>query len=96
MDTANQLHRSALRLLRRMQAADLGLDFVVVTSVTRDDLPDGGARHFAATVRAVAAALPGVASPGILPVGRAATAVARSRGAVAPANGPPPVGLPGL
>ncbi|MDD5019122.1 MAG: lipoyl synthase [Candidatus Omnitrophica bacterium] len=28
----------------------LGLKHVVVTSVTRDDLPDGGARHFARTV----------------------------------------------
>lgn len=26
--------------------AELGLDYVVVTSVDRDDLPDGGARHF--------------------------------------------------
>jgi lipoic acid synthetase len=31
----------------------LGLRFVVVTSVNRDDLPDGGAAHFAATVRAI-------------------------------------------
>lgn len=37
----------------------LGLSFVVVTSVNRDDLPDGGAAHFAATVRAVFAASPG-------------------------------------
>jgi lipoic acid synthetase len=37
----------------------LGLSFVVVTSVNRDDLPDGGAAHFAATVRAVFAACPG-------------------------------------
>ena len=36
-------------------ATTLGLDFVVVTSVTRDDLPDGGASQFAATVRAVRA-----------------------------------------
>jgi lipoic acid synthetase len=34
-------------------AAELRLRHVVVTSVTRDDLPDGGAAHFAATVRAV-------------------------------------------
>ncbi|OGV64460.1 MAG: hypothetical protein A3K19_21260 [Lentisphaerae bacterium RIFOXYB12_FULL_65_16] len=39
-------------------AARLDLRFVVVTSVTRDDLPDGGAAHFAATVRAVRARLP--------------------------------------
>jgi lipoic acid synthetase len=31
----------------------LGLTFVVVTSVARDDLPDGGAAHFAATVQAI-------------------------------------------
>jgi lipoic acid synthetase len=30
-----------------------GLGYAVVTSVTRDDLPDGGAEHFAETVRAL-------------------------------------------
>jgi lipoic acid synthetase len=39
-------------------AARLGLRHVVITSVTRDDLPDGGAEHFAATIRAVRAQLP--------------------------------------
>jgi len=39
-------------------ATTLGLDFVVVTSVTRDDLPDGGAAQFAATVRAIRKANP--------------------------------------
>lgn len=29
---------------------ELGLDHIVVTSVNRDDLPDGGANHFAKTV----------------------------------------------
>jgi lipoic acid synthetase len=33
--------------------ADLGLRYVVITSVDRDDLPDGGASHFAATIRAI-------------------------------------------
>jgi len=33
--------------------ADLDLEHVVITSVDRDDLPDGGARHFAATIRAL-------------------------------------------
>jgi len=33
--------------------ARLGLDHVVVTSVDRDDLPDGGASHFAATAGAI-------------------------------------------
>jgi lipoyl synthase len=31
----------------------LGLEYLVVTSVNRDDLPDGGARHFAAAIRAL-------------------------------------------
>ncbi len=39
-------------------AAKLNLAHVVITSVTRDDLPDGGSGHFAATIRAVRAALP--------------------------------------
>lgn len=30
-----------------------GLDYVVLTSVDRDDLPDGGSNHFAATVRQI-------------------------------------------
>ena len=34
-------------------AGRLGLKHVVITSVTRDDLPDGGASHFAECVRAV-------------------------------------------
>lgn len=34
-------------------AASLDLRHVVITSVTRDDLPDGGARHFAKTIAAV-------------------------------------------
>lgn len=38
--------------------ARLGLQHVVVTSVDRDDLPDGGAAHFAATARAIKRALP--------------------------------------
>jgi lipoic acid synthetase len=33
--------------------ARLGLKHVVITSVDRDDLPDGGARHFAAVIRAI-------------------------------------------
>ena len=35
--------------------AKLGLTHIVVTSVDRDDLPDGGARHFADTIRAIRA-----------------------------------------
>ena len=33
--------------------AELGLQHVVITSVDRDDLPDGGANHFAKTIRAI-------------------------------------------
>jgi len=33
--------------------ANLNLKHVVVTSVTRDDLPDGGAAHFARTINAI-------------------------------------------
>ncbi|MDX9787331.1 MAG: lipoyl synthase [Desulfobacterales bacterium] len=33
--------------------SEMKLKYVVVTSVTRDDLPDGGAAHFAATIRAI-------------------------------------------
>jgi len=38
--------------------AELGLSHVVITSVDRDDLDDGGASHFAATVRAIRAHSP--------------------------------------
>jgi lipoic acid synthetase len=38
--------------------ARLALRHVVITSVTRDDLPDGGAAHYVATIRAVRAAVP--------------------------------------
>ena len=33
--------------------AEIGLDYVVLTSVDRDDLPDQGAGHFAETIRAI-------------------------------------------
>jgi lipoic acid synthetase len=39
--------------------AALGLEHVVVTSVDRDDLADGGAGHFAKTISAIRAAAPG-------------------------------------
>jgi lipoic acid synthetase len=38
--------------------AMLGLRHVVITSVDRDDLPDGGAAHFAAVIRAIRLATP--------------------------------------
>jgi len=39
-------------------AAEMKLRYVVITSVNRDDLEDGGSRHFAETVREVRRALP--------------------------------------
>lgn len=39
----------------------MGLKYVVITSVDRDDLMDGGAEHFAATVRAIKAQNPDTA-----------------------------------
>ena len=40
------------------QAAAMGLRYVVITSVNRDDLADGGSAHFAETVREVRRVLP--------------------------------------
>jgi lipoic acid synthetase len=39
-------------------AAAMGLRFVVVTAVARDDIPDGGAAHFVATIAALRERLP--------------------------------------
>jgi len=39
-------------------AVAMNLRYVVITSVNRDDLPDGGSAHFASTVREVRSALP--------------------------------------
>lgn len=48
-------------------AAALGLGYVVVTSVTRDDLPDGGAAQFAAVVTALRTRIPGVGVEVLVP-----------------------------
>ena len=47
--------------------ASLGLAYAVVTSVTRDDLPDGGAAAFAAVLRAVRAKSPGTRIEALIP-----------------------------
>jgi lipoic acid synthetase len=39
-------------------ARRLGLHYIVVTSVNRDELPDGGSEHFAQTIRAIHEAIP--------------------------------------
>jgi lipoic acid synthetase len=45
----------------------LGLTYVVLTSVTRDDLPDGGSSHFAATIAALRRLIPGVRVETLIP-----------------------------
>lgn len=45
----------------------LGLDYAVVTSVTRDDLADGGASAFAAVLRAIRAASPRTRIEALIP-----------------------------
>jgi lipoic acid synthetase len=45
----------------------MGLGYVVLTSVNRDDLPDGGAGHFAACVRAIKSASPLTAVEALTP-----------------------------
>jgi lipoic acid synthetase len=47
--------------------ADIGLDYVVLTSVDRDDLPDQGAGHFAETVREIKRRNPGVMVEALIP-----------------------------
>lgn len=46
---------------------ELGLKHVVITSVTRDDLPDGGAAHWAATIRRIHEVAPGVTMEVLIP-----------------------------
>jgi lipoic acid synthetase len=48
-------------------ARSLGLRYVVLTSVTRDDLADGGAAHFAEAVRAARAGVPGAGIEVLVP-----------------------------
>jgi lipoic acid synthetase len=45
----------------------MGLNYVVITSVDRDDLPDHGAGHFAAVVRAIQRAHPGTKVETLVP-----------------------------
>jgi lipoic acid synthetase len=46
---------------------EMGLDYVVLTSVNRDDLPDQGAAHIAETVRRAALASPGLLIEVLIP-----------------------------
>ena len=47
--------------------AELDLTYVVLTSVDRDDLPDGGASHFARTVREIKARRPAMILEALIP-----------------------------
>jgi lipoic acid synthetase len=63
--------------------AKMGLKHVVITSVDRDDLPDGGATHFAQVVHAIRAAASGttveILTPDFLRKGDAADVVIDAR-----------------
>ena len=48
-------------------AQNMGLGYVVVTSVTRDDLPDGGAHFFAETIDAIRKRQPGALVEVLIP-----------------------------
>ncbi len=50
-----------------MALAEMDLSYVVLTSVDRDDLPDGGAAHFAATVRAIKERRPDMLVEALIP-----------------------------
>ncbi len=59
---------NAARAVRLMK-----LDYVVITSVDRDDLPDGGAAHYAACVRAIKRLNPNTAVEALTPDFRGVT-----------------------
>ncbi len=48
-------------------AAEMNLNYVVVTSVTRDDLPDGGAAQFAAVIQAIKKTVPAAGVEVLIP-----------------------------
>ncbi len=48
-------------------AASMGVKHCVITSVDRDDLPDGGASHWAATIRAIKKATPVTTIEALIP-----------------------------
>ncbi|MFD2645231.1 lipoyl synthase [Pseudomonas japonica] len=64
--------------------ADLRLKYVVITSVDRDDLRDGGAAHFAACIREIRARCPGIQLETLVPDYRGRMDVALAITAQAP------------
>ena len=68
VDTRHPVAPDPAEPARVAEAVDrMGLRFAVVTAVARDDLPDGGAAGFAATIRAVRARTPGVSVEVLIP-----------------------------
>ena len=68
VDGGKPLPPDSIEPLHVAQAAqDLGLRHVVITSVTRDDLPDGGAFQFAETVRQINRLLPEASTDVLIP-----------------------------
>jgi lipoic acid synthetase len=67
-----------------LTVAALGLRYVVITSVDRDDLRDGGAAHFAACIRAVRARAPGTRIEVLVPDFRGRLEIALERLSAAP------------
>ncbi|MDE0420441.1 MAG: lipoyl synthase [Gammaproteobacteria bacterium] len=69
VDTGNP--RGALDEAEPENAAEsvhlMGLNYIVLTSVDRDDLPDGGAGHYAACIRAIKARCPGTTVEALTP-----------------------------
>lgn len=69
VDTGNP--RGLLDLEEPQKAAEtvriMNLDYIVLTSVDRDDLPDGGAAHYANTIRAIKAACPNIKVEALTP-----------------------------
>lgn len=63
--------------------AELGLDYIVVTSVDRDDLADGGAAHFAEAIRRLKA-IPGLLVEVLTPDFRGDAEAVRTVGRAAP------------
>lgn len=64
----NPLPPSAEEPARVAEAArSFGLAYAVVTSVTRDDLPDGGAAHFAAVIRELRRRIPAIKVEALVP-----------------------------
>ena len=68
VDKGDPLPLSPSESLRVAEAvASMGLQYAVVTSVTRDDLPDGGASAFADTIKTVKNRVPGVRVEVLIP-----------------------------